>query len=259
MLLPDNNGAAGLVTATTERPARMCVDYKMNATIKNTISMKLRSGVCAAALIVPTLMLALPAQAANFAPDARVQAPASAALIRIDENMGKGAQNFVDNMAGRAIEFLGSPQLSESAKKAEFSKLLRDSFDLDTIGRFALGTSWRRASEAQRKEYMGLFRQMVVDVYSARFGEYKGQKFVTRGNRSLDEKDTLVNSFIVPPDGPEVQVDWRVRYKDGRYRIVDVIVEGVSMSVTQRSDFAAVIRRGGGDVQVLLAHLRGQN
>src|SRR5690606_5730149 len=113
-------------------------------------------------------------------------------------------------------------------------------------------------TDAQRKEYMTLFRQMVVNVYSARFGEYKGQKFETRSFRALDDKDTLVTSFIVPLDGPEIQVDWRVRYKDGRYRIVDVIVEGVSMSVTQRSDFAAVIQRGGGDVQVLLAHLRGK-
>ena len=47
-----------------------------------------------------------------------------------------------------------------------------------------------------------------------------------------------------------------MRYKDGKYKVIDIIVEGVSMSVTQRSDFSSVIQRGGGNVQVLIDHLR---
>lgn len=172
-------------------------------------------------------------------------------------DVGAGAENFIDNMAKRALDFLGGAS-SQDQKTASFRKLLNDSFDLDTIGRFVLGRYWKTSTAQQRDEYQKLFRQMVVDVYAKRFGDYKGQKFETRGHRADGEKDTIVTSFIIPAEGPEVQVDWRVRYKNGRYQIVDVIVEGVSMSVTQRSEFAAVIQRGGGDVQVLLAHLRGQ-
>lgn len=173
-------------------------------------------------------------------------------------DVGAGAENFIDNMAKRALDFLGNASNTQDQKTASFRKLLNDSFDLETIGRFVLGRYWKTSTTQQRDEYQRLFRQMVVDVYAKRFGDYKGQKFETRGYRADGEKDTIVTSFIVPAEGPEVQVDWRVRYKNGRYQIVDVIVEGVSMSVTQRSEFAAVIQRGGGDVQVLLAHLRGQ-
>lgn len=171
-------------------------------------------------------------------------------------DMGTGAESFIGSMATRALEFLGS-NADQEAKKASFRGLLNDSFDLETIGRFALGRYWKTSSAQQRTEYLVLFRKMVVEVYAKRFGDYKGQKFETRGHRIDGDKDTIVTSYIIPGDGPEVQVDWRVRYKNGRYQIVDVIVEGVSMSVTQRSDFAAVIQRGGGDIQVLLAHLRG--
>lgn len=171
-------------------------------------------------------------------------------------DMGTGAENFIGSMATRALEFLGS-NADQEAKKASFRGLLNDSFDLETIGRFALGRYWKTAAAQQRSEYLILFRKMVVEVYAKRFGDYKGQKFETRGHRIDGDKDTIVTSYIIPGDGPEVQVDWRVRYKNGKYQIVDVIVEGVSMSVTQRSDFAAVIQRGGGDIQVLLAHLRG--
>jgi len=172
------------------------------------------------------------------------------------DQVGKGAQEFVDSMAQRAINFLGDEKLDQEQKQKKFGSLLQDSFDMDTIGRFALGRYWRVATPEQRKEYQRLFRDMVVKVYSDRFKEYKGQKVEVRNVRVDGEKDALVTSFIVSEDSPEVQVDWRVRYKDGKYRIIDVIVEGVSMSVTQRSDFASVIQRGGGDVEVLLAHLK---
>jgi phospholipid transport system substrate-binding protein len=111
-------------------------------------------------------------------------------------------------------------------------------------------------TSAQRTEYTASFKKMIVEVYSRRFSEYEGQKLEVRGSRPEGTADVLVKSAIVPPSGPEVAVDWRVRSSNGQYKVVDVIVEGVSMAVTQRADFASVIQRGGGDVEVLLAHLR---
>lgn len=180
-----------------------------------------------------------------------------ASFHKVSAAAGGGAEKFIGDMAGRALAFLGNEGLSQEQKISSFRSLLNDSFDLETIGRFTLGRYWKTSTEAQRQEYLTLFRRMVVDVYAKRFGDYKGQRFETRGARADGDKDTIVTSYIIPGSGPEVQVDWRVRYKNGKYKIVDVIVEGVSMSVTQRSDFAAVIQRGGGDVSVLLAYLRG--
>ena len=207
------------------------------------------------------LILAAPAQAdltkagmgwGIFVHDTHLVQTSSAA-----NPIGTGAQNFIDNMGSRAIGFLGNGNLSQAQKKREFQSLLRSSFDLATIGRFALGRYWREASPAQQAEYLNLFEQMVVDVYSARFEEYQGQTFDVASFRADGDKDTIVTSFIVPDSGSKIQVDWRVRHKDGRYKIVDVIIEGVSMSLTQRSDFSSVIQRGGGNIEALLAHLRG--
>ncbi|MCB9990354.1 MAG: ABC transporter substrate-binding protein [Rhodospirillales bacterium] len=175
----------------------------------------------------------------------------------VDDKVAKAAQGFIDGMGQKAIGFLGDSGMSIAQKKSSFRKLLQGSFDMKTIGRFSLGRYWRVATPEQRKEYLTLFENMVIEVYSQRFSDYQGQKFETRSYRADGPSDTLVTSFIVPDSGPEIQVDWRVRYKNGKYRVIDVIVEGVSMSVTQRSDFSAVIQRGGGDVQVLLDHLRG--
>lgn len=168
-----------------------------------------------------------------------------------------GAENFISSMARRALDFLGNAQQTQAQKSESFRRLLEDNYDMETIGRFTMGRYWKTATPAQRAEYQRLFKKRVVEMYSNRFSEYKGQKFETRGARPEGENDTIVSSMIIPVDGtPEVSVDWRVRYKDGRYRVVDVIVAGVSMSVTQRSDFASVIQQGGGDVQVLIDHLK---
>jgi phospholipid transport system substrate-binding protein len=166
------------------------------------------------------------------------------------------AQQFIASMGDRGINFLGDEKMSQEAKQKEFKRLLNDSFDMNTIGRFALGTYWNSATPAQQKEYMKLFNDMIIRVYSKRFSDYKGQKFDVRSSQKQSEKDTLVTSYIVPNDGPEVRVDWRVRNKGGTYKVVDVVVEGVSMGQTQRSDFSSVIQRGGGKVEVLLDYLR---
>lgn len=177
-------------------------------------------------------------------------------LTPVAADAGADAQKFIDGMAQRAIDFLSKTTLSQEQKSAEFRTLLQDSFDLETIGRFALGRYWNTATPQQRQEYQKLFRDMVVTVYSNRFKEYQGQKVETRSNRADANGDVIVTSFIVPEKGAEIQVDWRTRNKNGKWKIVDVIVEGVSMSVTQRSDFSSVIQRGGGDMKVLLDYLK---
>ncbi len=195
---------------------------------------------------------------AGVLPENALPYPEALILVSDDDHakVGKGATAFIGDMGERAIGFLSDSSMTTEQKRASFRKLLQESFDMKTIGRFSLGRYWRVASPEQRKEYQDLFENMVINVYSQRFSDYQGQNFETRGFRSDGPSDAIVTSFIVPDNGPEVQVDWRVRYKNDQYRIIDVIVEGVSMSVTQRSDFSSVIQRGGGDVQVLLNHLR---
>jgi len=167
-----------------------------------------------------------------------------------------GAQSFIEGIASSGISFLSDESLSDEQRASAFRKLLHESFDMKTIGRFALGRYWRTSTEKERREYLKLFEEMVVDVYSRRFSDYDGHRLEVTKARPTGKSDAIVVSYIVPESGPKVTVEWRVRYKRGKYKVVDIIVEKVSMSLTQRSDFASVIQRGGGQVEVLLAHLR---
>lgn len=179
----------------------------------------------------------------------------STGYMVVADDASAGAKAFIDTVANRGVGFLSNNKMSLAEQRQSFRGLLRDSFDLNTIGRFALGHYWRAATPAQRSEYQRLFETMVVEVYSDRFSSYNGQQMKTGAVKVVSDTDAVVSSQILG-SGEPVNVDWRVRKTGGKYKVVDIVVEGVSMAVTQRSEFASVIGNGGGDVDVLLNHMR---
>lgn len=167
-----------------------------------------------------------------------------------------GADDFIRDAGKRTFQSLAE-NLTDEERAARFRKILTETFDLPTIARFTLGRYWRIASIEQRDEYVQLFEEFIVLAYSHRFKDLSGRAFTVRQTRKLNARDQLVLSVIEIEKGkPPMRVNWRVRLRDSAYRVIDVVVEGVSMSVTQRDEFAAVIRRNGGKVEGLLAALR---
>jgi phospholipid transport system substrate-binding protein len=168
-----------------------------------------------------------------------------------------GARKFVDTLAEKAVAALTVKDISEKERAQRFRTLLTEGFDVPAIGRFALGKYWREASEPQKTEYLKLFETMIVATYASRFGEYSGETIKMNEARIDDPRLITVLSEVVKPGNPPIRVDWRVLTDEGnKFRVVDVVVEGISMSLTQRNDFAAVIQRNGGTVDGLLVTLR---
>ncbi len=181
----------------------------------------------------------------------------AAKIIKVaNTDIESQARTFIEDITKNGIEFLKNKDLNAAEKKKKFRSFLKKNFDLPTIGRFALGKYWRVASKTERKEYLNLFEDMIVDVYSKRFGEYNGQNIEVTGTQPQGKKDIRVKSKIIQKSGPDITIDWRVRKrKSGELKVIDISVEGISMSLTQRSEFASIIQRGGGKVKTLISHL----
>ena len=146
--------------------------------------------------------------------------------------------------------------MDDEQRKVRFREILNRTFKLRLIARFTLGPRyWRRATKEQRTEFVRLFEDFVVMAYAARFRDFSGENFSVGNVREINSRDKLVNSKLVLKDGTVVPVHWRVRSGD-TYKIIDVLVEGVSMAITQRDEFAAIINQRGGKVEGLLAALR---
>jgi phospholipid transport system substrate-binding protein len=172
----------------------------------------------------------------------------------------EAAGEFIEKLANKAVAALTIDDIPRVERVRRFRSLLNDHFDVKTIGRFALGRYWPQASDGERAEFLNLFEDLIVDTYIDRFAKYSGEALLVTKTAITQDDDFIVFSSISRPSGgPPIDVDWRLRLRNGKYLIIDVIVEGVSMGQTQRSEFASVIGRNGGAVKGLLAKLRDRN
>jgi phospholipid transport system substrate-binding protein len=166
------------------------------------------------------------------------------------------ASKFINQLGSDALRMLAE-KATPDKREAEFRRLFLKNFDVDTIARFVTGNYWRSANDAQRAEFRKLFEDYVVSAYVARLSAYSGEQFQVKDEVAAGD-DIVVNSTIVRPSGPPVRVEWRVRSGSDGPRIIDVIVEGVSMAITQRSEFAAVMQQGGKGLASLNEKLRAK-
>lgn len=167
------------------------------------------------------------------------------------------ASAFVQSLGDRAISTIANKSLTKDQRDAQFKAILSDCFDLKTIGRFVIGRTWNVATPEQQDEYMKLFQSLVIKSYGDRLTLYTGEGFKVTGQRDESEQDVIVASQITHPDGSApTAIDWRVRNRNGKLGVIDVVVEGVSLSVTQRQEYAAVIQNNGGQIDGLLNLMR---
>ena len=169
----------------------------------------------------------------------------------------KRSEDFIRSLADEAIEALTLKETPRDVRIGNFRKLFNRHFAVRSIGRFVLGRYWRKASDEEKKEYLVLFEDLMVVSYVDRFGRYAGKNLSIK--KARQEKPTLATVFteIARPNvSKPVQVLWRVGTRGETMKILDVVVEGASMSQTLRSDFGSIIRQKQGKVAGLLEELR---
>jgi phospholipid transport system substrate-binding protein len=165
---------------------------------------------------------------------------------------------FVKALGNRAIELLTSTQISDEEQAMRFRTLLREGFAVDKIGRFVLGKYRRKATTEELKEFLELFENYIVSLYSSAFRNYSGETFVvSRVVNTRNAHDTMVVTHINPETDPNpTKVVFQVRNWKGVYKVLDIKIQGVSMILTQRDEFTGLIRNNGGKVAALISALR---
>ncbi len=204
------------------------------------------------------LLLSLQLMLCSFTPTpswAQITAPTIVAARESTQSTPAG--KFIQDLGDEALRIVKDKSLSNGQRTTKYHELLRNAFDLKTIGHFVIGRAWNNAPTHQVQEYMRLFEALVVKIYGDRLDMYSGENFRVSGVRSESEKDFIVNSKIEHLGGAKPSnIDWRVRQKDGKLYVVDVIIEGVSQSVTQREEYSSIIQRDNGRLDELLEVMR---
>src|SRR6202047_3288905 len=165
------------------------------------------------------------------------------------------AAAFMNQLWASAVEVLNK-KAHPAAREARFRQLFHEDFDCPGIARFVLGRYWRSASQEEQQEFVKLFEDYVVFVYTGGQSNFGGEALKVRGSRS-DGDGVIVSTDVISPGAASpMKIDWRLVTDNGSYKISDVIVEGISMMTTQRSEFASVVQRNGGQVRGLIAMMR---
>jgi phospholipid transport system substrate-binding protein len=153
---------------------------------------------------------------------------------------------FVDRFGEQAVAALAATKDDPAARRQRFATLMEGDLDMPRIAALVLGRAWRTAGPEERARFTQVFQEHLIATYSRRFDSYAGERLEVGGQTAAGD-DVLVNSRVTPKGGEPVDVVWRLREKDDRWRIIDASVAGVSMVVTWRNEFAAVIEREGLD------------
>lgn len=163
------------------------------------------------------------------------------------------AKKFIEDMGAKAIKTLTTKKDKPLEQKKEFEKIFINHFAVKNIATFVLGihANPKRTSVEDKKEFFKLFKKSIADIYTERFKNYTNESFkVTRATESSGKSGIIRVFSEVSRDGASpIDVEWKIfkSYKDDAcsFSIADVIVEGFSMSTTQRSEYNAIINREG--------------
>lgn len=167
-----------------------------------------------------------------------------------------GASAFVQQTGREIVQIVNGPGSAED-KRPRMQQVIDRVVDVDEIARFCLGANWRRATPEQQQTYLHLFHDVLLNNITSKIGDYQGVQF-TIGRSAPRGETTVVSTVVERPNNPPANVDWIISEASGRPKIVDVVAEGTSLRLTQRSDYAAFLNRNSGSIDALIGAMRQQ-
>lgn len=144
-------------------------------------------------------------------------------------------------------------RLGYSGRYQRLDPVIRDSLDLPFIVRLAVGRYWNDLSAAQQAQLVDTFTRLSVSTYAAQFDGYGGETFSVESRQQLADGDVVVRAVLRDPDGDRTLFDYQLHQSGGDWRIVNIIVDGISDLALKRAQYTATLRRQGFDA--LLARL----
>ncbi len=156
------------------------------------------------------------------------------------------ARSFVSRLAEETLQVLRSRE-DVAARAGQLAPLLRQGLDLPAMGQFVLGRQGRTMTPQQSASFARAFEKNVVETYSDLLARQTVADVHITGEAKQPDGDVIVTSQITRPSGPATPYDWRVRETGEGLKVVDVIINGVSLLITRRQEFASVMRKDGVD------------
>ena len=184
---------------------------------------------------------------------------AAATLLRMPRAWAQdatAASAFVQEFGAKLVNVVNGPGTLPEKEKM-LRPLIDGAVDVDAIARFCLGRYIAMATPQQVAEFTTLFHAVLVNNISSKLGDYRGVTF-RMTESSMRGSEAYVGTIVQRPENAPTNVRWVVSMATGSPKIVDVVAEGTSLRLTQRSDYSSFLSHNGNNVDALLAAMRRQ-
>ena len=166
---------------------------------------------------------------------------------------------FLESLNREAHAKLADIELSQTQKEDNFRTMFRAAFDVPAISRFVLGRYWRKASEAQREDFINQFEELHMRRFLPLFADVSEKAIAVKRILPDENKPDFykVASTVSRSEGEPISVVWRVRDIGDDYKVLDIVAEGVSMAISLRQEYGSVAKSHG--IQGLIDMMREKN
>lgn len=169
------------------------------------------------------------------------------------------AVTFVQKSATEAIAILSNRSLPDEDRRSQFRTVILKTFDAPAIARFVTEPYWTKSSPEQQSQFQTVFQGALAGIYTERFFDYDGQSLQIKATHPGDSGATVVQTTIATPTGDKsYDVDWIVAGLPGKEKFLDVVIDGISTSVTTQQDYGSVLRASNGNLETLTKALKAK-
>ncbi len=154
-------------------------------------------------------------------------------------------RGVVQATTGAVINVLANKSLPTDEKRHRVEEIVYARVDFATLSKLVLARAWNDLSEEQRKQFMEEFRQNLSATYGRNVESYKNEKVTITDDHAEPRGDWTVRTKIIRNGSDDINVDYRLRQIDGTWKIIDIIIENVSLVANFRSQFQEIISQGG--------------
>lgn len=155
------------------------------------------------------------------------------------------AKTIIEKTVVEVLAVLGDEARSTAQRRLALEEIAHDRFDFRTMSKLVLGRNWKRLDAEKRDEFVDEFTTYLANDYGSRLDRYEQEKVAVEGEEPKPRGDVVVKTKIVGGANNGVIVDYRMRKQGEDWKIIDVVIEGISLVANFRDQFKEVIARGG--------------
>ena len=181
----------------------------------------------------------------------------SAALAADDPTLTAAPRQLINETATKIVSILAKKDQTTETRISEIESLAYEIFDFTTMSKLVLARNWKKMDKAKRKEFVVEFKRHLSRTYGTRLDRYEQEEVDVYGAQVEVRNDVSVKTRILGGQFDGAEISYRLRNRRDEWKIIDVVIEGVSLVSNYRSQFKEVLN--GGSIEDLLARLRDKN